>query len=166
LCCESEASLRDHFFRPHQRSITGLAPTSIDNAKELGPGLWVGFKATADRAGGGTGRRLLYSTHDHAKVPTFHDNRYAQWLDRVDNGVGDLSGETFLHLQPARVDFGNASELGQADDLSIGNVANMDDAAKGNHVMLTVVFEAMVVGKEWWRRSAIPTKTTTTTSTS
>jgi hypothetical protein len=138
---------RDNQFVLGQRpSITGLASTSIDNAKELGAGLGIGFKAPPDGTGGGTGRCFLYSPHDHTKVPTFHHNGHTQWLDRVDNGVTDLSGQTFLNLEAARVNFGNASEFRQTNHRPIGDIPNMDHATKGNHMVFTVFAEA---GSVW-----------------
>ena len=49
--------------------------------------------------------------------------------------VGDLGGELFLDLQPAREDVDDARDLGEADHFAIGDVGDVRFADEGQQMM-------------------------------
>ena len=54
---------------------------------------------------------------------------------------GDLRGHLFLHLEAARVGLDHARELADADDLAVGQVADVRAADDRRHVVLAVALE-------------------------
>ena len=122
--------------RGHVTASTHFDAIAMNDTKKLGSSLWVAFKAPSHTARGRDSARLLDAAHDHAKVRAFDNDGHSQWLDRFDNGIGDLSRQTLLHLKSARIEFGNSRKFGQAQNASIGNVSNMNHARKWHHVML------------------------------
>ena len=87
----------------------------MQNAKKLGPGFWIRFKAAAHGRRGGDGARLLDAPHDHTKVRAFNDHGHPQRFNGFHDGVANLSRQTLLHLQSARVEFGNARQFAETE---------------------------------------------------
>ncbi len=56
--------------------------------------------------------------------------------DGFGDGVGDLRGEALLHLQAAGEDIDEARDLGEADDLAVGDVGDVRLAEEGQQVVL------------------------------
>lgn len=52
-------------------------------------------------------------------------NSDAFWLEYLENTVGYLFREPFLHLQPAGEHLSDSSKLGEPDHFAVGNVANV-----------------------------------------
>lgn len=73
-----------------------------------------------------------------------HDNGDALRLEDFHDGIGDFLGEAFLDLEAAGVHFGNARQLGKANDGVARDVANV-------HLQVLVLapfFGAMHAGQE------------------
>lgn len=73
-----------------------------------------------------------------------HDNGDALRLEDFHDSIGDFFGEAFLDLEAARVHFGNARQLRQADDGVAWDVANV-------HLQVLVLapfFGAMHAGRK------------------
>ena len=60
----------------------------------------------------------------------------ALWLEHVLHRLRDLLGEPLLHLEPAREHVDDARQLGQADDLAIGDVRDVRASEEREHVVL------------------------------
>ena len=80
--------------------------------------------ASQHAAGGGGCARLLYASHDHAQVGRFHHDGYALRLQHFAHRECDLLGQSLLDLKSAREHFREASEFGQPNDPSVGNVTD------------------------------------------
>jgi hypothetical protein len=107
----------------------------LNDGKELGSCLGIAFEASPDRRCRCQSSRLLDSPHDHAKVRALHDYGDTEGFDRFHNSVGNLACQSFLYLQALGVQFGNPGELGQTENLAVGNVSNMDATGKRDHVV-------------------------------
>ena len=75
-------------------------------------------EVTPDGAGNHDRTRLLDTAHGHAGVCGLDHHRHAQRLDLFHQQVGDLAGETFLHLGSASEGFDHAGQLADPDDLA------------------------------------------------
>jgi hypothetical protein len=53
------------------------------------------------------------------------DDGNALGLEHLGEGEGDLLGETLLYLEATGEHFGNASELGEADDAAVRDVSDV-----------------------------------------
>ena len=69
-------------------------------------------------------------------MASLDDHAHALRFDRFVNGVGNLTCEPLLYLQPPREDLDQAGNLAQPDYLSFGNISHMHLAEEGQHVML------------------------------
>jgi len=67
----------------------------------------------------------------------FHYDRYPLGLQETLEGVGDLGGEAFLHLQAAGIHFADAGDFGKANPFAVGNVGHMGATQDGQNVVLT-----------------------------
>lgn len=72
----------------------------------------------------------------HAGVDGLNDAGGALGVKLVHDGVGDLGGETFLHLGAKREPFDEAGELAESDDLAVGEVGDVDAAGERHEVVL------------------------------
>lgn len=62
--------------------------------------------------------------------PGFHDDSDSHRPDGLVNRHGNLFRQPFLHLQSTAERFRNPSELGQAEDEFVGNIADRDLASR------------------------------------
>ena len=99
-----------------------------------GPGALAEDPKHRARRGGGGG--LTNTTHNHAKMGTFHNNGDALRLQNLVDGHCHLLGQALLKLQAARKHLCNAGKLGKTEDLPVGNVANVHAAGERNQVVL------------------------------
>lgn len=67
----------------------------------------------------------MYAAHHHAEMAGFDDDGDALGLQHFGEGESDLFGQAFLDLEAAREHFGDAGELGEADDAAVGDVADV-----------------------------------------
>lgn len=67
----------------------------------------------------------MHAAHDHAQMAGLDNDGDALGLQHLGEGEGDLLGQAFLDLQAAREHFGDAGELGEADDAAVGDVADV-----------------------------------------
>src|ERR1019366_2807920 len=84
------------------------------------------------------GRMLLLDpTHHHAEMADLDDHADAQRLNRLLNRLGNLHGQTLLHLQTTGKYFHQSRDLAQTDHFALGNIGHMDLAEEWQHVVLT-----------------------------
>ncbi len=114
----------DRMFLVFSRGPETLA-ADANKAQKLVARLGLALKAAEDAAGYGRGAGLLDAAHHHAQVAGLHDDGDALGLENLHDGVGDLLGQALLDLQAAGVHFGDAGELGEADDGVAGDVADV-----------------------------------------
>mmetsp|Transcript_7492 Transcript_7492/g.20239 ORF Transcript_7492/g.20239 Transcript_7492/m.20239 type:complete len:278 (-) Transcript_7492:320-1153(-) len=124
-----------HSFLRVRVYLAHLDAVAVDDSKELGSDLSVILEDSAHGRGGCGGADLLHSAHDHAEVSAFDDDGNTQWFDGLNDGIGDLAGETLLDLQAAGEDLGNTGELGESENLAVGDVSDMDASCEWHHVM-------------------------------
>ncbi len=79
---------------------------------------------------------LLDTSHLHTHVPALDDDAEGFGFDVLVERICDLRREPFLDLQAPREDVNETSELAQAHDLLVRDVADMRDTHKREHVML------------------------------
>lgn len=102
-----------------------LLSVDADQREKFVARLGLALEAAEDARGNGGGGSLLDAAHDHAEVGGLHDDGDALGLEDVHDGVGDLLCEALLDLEAASVHFGDAGELGEADDGVAGDVADV-----------------------------------------
>jgi len=84
----------------------------------------------------------VYAAHLHAGMAAFDDDRDAQGIELVFDGIGDLEREAFLHLRAAGEAVNGAGEFTEADDLAArGEVGDVGFAEEGQEVMLAEAVE-------------------------
>lgn len=105
--------------------VDASSSANTHEAQKLVARLGLALKAAEDAAGNGRCPRLLDAAHDHAQVARLHDDGDALGLENLHDGVGNLLGQALLDLQAAGVHFGDAGQLGEADDGVAGDVANV-----------------------------------------
>jgi len=107
----------------------------MQKIEEFVASIQVVFEAAQHRTGNRDGILFFNSSHDHAQMLRFDDNSDALGADLVVDGVGDLHGETFLHLEPPCKHVHEPWNLAQANDFPIGNVCHMTLAEEREHVV-------------------------------
>lgn len=119
--------------REHERRLFAK-----DEIQRLGPGHRAGLEHTAHGGGGGAGARLTDSPHRHAEVLGLHDHDDSARFELAHHRVGDLRGETLLHLRPLRVQVDDPRQLRQARHPArlARDVADVRDAVEGHQVVL------------------------------
>lgn len=91
---------------------------------------------TQHRARSRAGGRLSNSSHDHAQMRTLHHHRHAARLQDLLDRHGNLLRQPLLQLQPPREHLRDPRELGEAEDLAVGNVADVHTAGERDEVVL------------------------------
>src|ERR1039457_3315087 len=82
------------------------------------------------------GRVLLFdAAHHHAKVPRLHHHAHALRRNRILDSVGQLSRQSFLHLQAPRKHLNKTGNLAQPDHLALWYVGHMHFAEERQHVV-------------------------------
>ena len=84
---------------------------------------------------------LVHAARGHAFVRGLDHHADAARLQHVVDAVGDLRGHLFLHLEAARIGLDHARQLADADDLAVGQVADVRAADDRRHVVLAMAFE-------------------------
>src|SRR5690606_439496 len=92
-------------------------------------------EAAVQLASCGPASGLLHAAITHAEMLALQNDCDALRVQSVVNGVCDLGGELFLHLQSFGECVNHAGDLGQPDHLAVRNIAHMRLADEGNHVM-------------------------------
>mgnify|MGYP000061006275 FL=1 len=107
-----------------------LVPSREDERQCLGARRLAFLEGAAHGAGGGGRAGLLHTAHAHAHVLGLQNHDHALRVQLFDQRVGDLRGQTFLHLRSFRESIHQARELRQSADASIGcrNVRHMRHA--------------------------------------
>src|SRR5262245_61644215 len=82
-------------------------------------------------------------------MSTFDHNTDPAWLQPVLNRLGDLRGHPFLDLEAPRETIDHADKLGDADDPSRGQVADMSNPGDRRHVMFTARAEGNIPQQDW-----------------
>lgn len=80
---------------------------------------------------------LFDPSHHHTEVEGLDDDRHAERLEALHEILADLRGEALLHLQAPGVGIHDPRDLGEADDLFIGDVGHMRLAVEREQVVLT-----------------------------
>src|SRR5215469_1735104 len=80
--------------------------------------------------------RHVHAAQGHAAVLSLDDNTDAAGLQDVLDRTRDLSRQLLLNLEPASEALDDASELGNAYDASLRQVADMRPPNDRQHVML------------------------------
>lgn len=106
-----------------------------DELQELGP-CSLALESADEVARHGDGILLLHAAHRHAQMLCLDDDGNAKRMQGFVDGVLDLCGEAFLHLQTARVGFNDAGYLAETCDVAIRDVGHMCLADEWNHVVL------------------------------
>lgn len=107
---------------------------AADFVQELAPQL--GVRKCAPPEGGDRARMLLDSPHLSAEMRRLEMHGDAAGRDQLHERVGDLLAEAFLHGEPACEQPDEAGQLGDADDLVAGDVADVRCAVERQRVML------------------------------
>lgn len=69
------------------------------------------------------------------------DDSNSDWLEVGFEGIGDLIGESLLHLQSSCERINNSNNLGKADDLAVRNVSNVCGSMKGSEMVFAMRVE-------------------------
>lgn len=104
-----------------------LPSLTIDpnEAQELVAGLGLSLETAKHTAGHSGSGGFLDAAHAHTEMACFHDNCNALGVEGFHNGVGDFFGETFLNLKTTGEHVCDTRELGEANDIVLGNVPNV-----------------------------------------
>src|SRR5579884_2828261 len=70
-----------------------------------------------------------------------HHDRHASRVQQFFAGVGDLRGQSFLHLKTVAEEIDQARELAQSDDLAIREISDVDVPKKRQEMMLAETVE-------------------------
>src|SRR5215207_5839082 len=101
-----------------RRNPSPRAHSAGDESHGLGASSSVAQLA-ACRAGDGFRAWLAYAAHGHAEVLALDDHNHPARLQDVVDRIGDLGGESFLHLRSLGVDINEAGELAEPGDLPV-----------------------------------------------
>ena len=99
--------------------------------KELSAGWRVSLEQAAHGRRYHRAARFFDTTHNHAEVLCFYNDPYTRGMDRFSYRIGDLAGESFLKLRSMCKSVDHTRQLGQPDNSTIWNVADMRLADKG-----------------------------------
>ncbi|ULA64502.1 MAG: hypothetical protein LZF86_140027 [Nitrospira sp.] len=98
-------------------------------------------KRAEHRAADRDGILLFHTPHHHAKMTGFNDHTNAMRVQFGLEGLRDLHGEPFLHLEPARESIDDARNLAQSDDFLVRQIPHMHLAEERQHVVLAHAVE-------------------------
>ena len=92
---------------------------------------------------------LLHAAHAHAHVLSLEHHHDALRIQLLDQGVGNLRGQTLLHLRTLRIHFDQARQLRQTAHATIGgrDVGDVRLAEERHQVMLAHGVEIDVAHK-------------------
>mmetsp|Transcript_29315 Transcript_29315/g.97021 ORF Transcript_29315/g.97021 Transcript_29315/m.97021 type:complete len:304 (-) Transcript_29315:16-927(-) len=121
---------------------------AADGREELRARPGVGLEAAEERGRHGRRARGLDAAHAHAHVRRLDDDADAAGPAGLGDGLGDLRREPLLHLQALREHVGDARELGQAQDLAVGDVGDVALAEEGHDVVLAERVELDVLDED------------------
>ena len=97
----------------------GSGAEQAEHRHRLGPGGRVVLEQPAHRGGDRERARLAHAAHRHAQVLGLDQHERAARRERVDDRVGDLGREPFLHLRPLREAVDEPRDLRQAGDAAV-----------------------------------------------
>jgi hypothetical protein len=133
---------RPRYRRPDQ-SISAVS--ALDELEELHPGSRVVLEDAEHRARDRDRVLFLDAAHRHAEVRSLHDDADAERPDLVAQRLGDLTGQSFLHLQAARKDLDQARDFAEPNDTALRYVGDMTFSEKRQQVMLAEAIEVDVL---------------------
>jgi hypothetical protein len=81
-------------------------------------------------------------------VDGFEDDGGADRAKFFHQGVGDLGGQSLLHLGAAGVAIDEAGELAEADDFAIGEIGHVRPASEGEQVVFAEGVEFNIAEKD------------------
>src|SRR4029453_10323816 len=111
-------------------------PARLDQLHELGPRLRPFTERPQHRRGDRFRVLLLHAAHQHTQVDRFHPPRHTARLERLVQRAGDLGRQPLLHLQTPTEHLDEPRNLGEADDLAIGQIGDVALAHEGQQVVL------------------------------
>lgn len=103
--------------------------------EELGPQGGVVGVAAAPHGGARQRLAFAYAAHLHAHVVGLDVDGDAVRVDALLQEIGDLDADALLHTEATAEEVHQARELGEADDVALGDVAYVDIAVEGQHVV-------------------------------
>src|SRR5205823_10722071 len=116
--------------RPRRASVG-----TVDQVQELGASPGIAAKSAQHAGGDHSAAGGLHATHLHAKVASLGHHADATRFQRGVERLCHLPGQLLLDLQAAREDLDQARDLAQAHDLPFGQIAHVDLAEEGQHVV-------------------------------
>ena len=141
------AFLVSHARRSRYRRLEGSIADvgAFDELEELRPGARVVLEDAEHRARDRDRVLFLDAAHRHAQVRRLHDDADAERPDFVAQRLGDLTGQSFLHLQAARKDLDQARDFAEPDDAALRYVGDVTFSEKRQQVMLAEAIEVDVL---------------------
>src|SRR5581483_3562782 len=125
--CEADAQ---------QRGLHAVTVLGANEREELLAGLLLLAEDAEHGGGDGGGVLLFHAAHHHAEVTRLNDHADALRLDDPLDGLGDLGGKAFLHLQASREDVHQSGELAEANHFAARNVGDVHLPVKRQEMML------------------------------
>ena len=108
----------------------------FDEGHEFGADAGIGAEGAEDGGGDGDGVLFFDAAHHHAEVGAAHDDADALGAGDVLDGMGDLFGEALLDLEAAGEAIDDAGDLAEADDVAVGDVADVATSVEGQEMVL------------------------------
>lgn len=94
-------------------------------------------KVAAPDSSAGYGRCFPHSAHFHAEMMRFEEDGYTMRMEHGFQSVRNLLTDAFLYGETLGKESHQAGQLGNADDIFMGNVAHIRLAVKRKRMMLT-----------------------------
>src|SRR5699024_3937588 len=131
-------SVREVTWSPYLRRHRLHRSLPSDEAHRLGPGRTVPHQA-AHRRGDRPRTGLAHPAHRHAQVFALDHHDHATGIEQLHQRIGDLGGETLLHLRALGVDVHQTGELAQAGHGAGrgGDVAHVGHAVDPQQMVFT-----------------------------
>src|SRR5687767_4156247 len=117
----------------------------LDQLEKLHPGPRIVTKGAEHRAGHGKRVLFLHAAHRHAQMGALTNDRHAQWIDFLENLLGNLIRHPLLDLQTSRKHVDQPWNLAQTDHMTPGNVGDVALPEKRQNVMLAKTVEINVL---------------------
>ena len=78
---------------------------------------------------------MAHPPHHGAKMISFHQYRYTQWVENAFENFSDLVGHPLLHLQPPGINLDQPGNFRESNDFAIWDICNMGFAKEGQKML-------------------------------
>jgi len=108
----------------------------FNQIKEFVAGVLIVLESAQHRARHRHRVLLFDTTHDHAEMLSLDNDSHAPRLNLFSDGVGNLSGQAFLHLKPPGEHVDKTWNLAEPDYAAVRDVTDVAFSEKRQKVML------------------------------